>query len=148
MEECIKISKNNKQRELNQINELREETKKMINEEKVKERETARKRDKGKVIDQCLEDKKYIEVKHTLDQLQEEILIIKQAIWDGEDEIEEKNKYIQMHREEKTKRMSSKKNLEYVLRLIIRICQGEAKVDSNIVASKYKTIDTVETVEG
>ena len=57
-----------------------------------------------------IEDKKHINTKHELDQLQEEIYILEQAICDAQDEIEEKNKYIEMEREEMNKRISEASN--------------------------------------
>ena len=47
-----------------------------------------------------------INLKHELDKLQEEIYNIEQAISDGKDEVEEKNKYIEMQKEEMNKRLS------------------------------------------
>ena len=93
MEECISIGKTNKQRELNEVHQLKEEAKILLNEEKAKERSTIRLKDKGSIsyFIFSLETKNLINLKYELDQLQDEINIIEQAIIDGYDEIEEKN---------------------------------------------------------
>lgn len=47
IEECIKIGKTTKQRELDKIMQFKEEAKILLNEEKAKEREANRNKEKG-----------------------------------------------------------------------------------------------------